>query len=79
MNKFIKKLAYKIVFKDLKKCPMFVGTYDGRNGKHRFMYGISTVMESIAYSISEKTGDEFCDTFIENMIESENKADLGGE
>ncbi len=68
-----KKLAYKIVLNDLSKCGMFVGKYDARNGKEDFMYGISTVMESIAYHVSDKVGDNFSDTFIKNMIASEDR------
>ena len=74
VNEMLKKLAYKIVFKDLCKCNLFIGKYDSRNSKSDFMYGISTVMENIAYSISDKIGDKFSDNFIKNMIASE-----GGE
>ena len=38
------------------------------------MYGIGTVMEFIAYSISDEVGDNFSNKFIENMILSEEKA-----
>ena len=69
----LKKLAYRIVLKDLCKCGMFVGKYDAKNGKEDFMYGISTVMENIAYSINDKIGDRFTDVFIKNMIKSEKK------
>ena len=44
-----------------------------------FMYGISIVMEQIAYNVSTKMGDEFASNFTDNMIFSEAKADqLGG-
>lgn len=69
----IKKLAYKIVFNDLKKCGLFMGTYDAKNGNEHFMYGIETIMESIAYAISDETGDKFNTKFLKNMIESEKK------
>jgi hypothetical protein len=38
------------------------------------MYGISTVMEWIAYRVSEEEGDAFSDVFIKNMLDSERKA-----
>ena len=68
-----KKLVYKIVLNDLCKCDMFIGKYDAKNGKDDFMYGISTIMEAIAYSVSEKAGDNFVDVFLKNMEESEDK------
>lgn len=65
--------AYRIVFNDIlnNDCGLMVGKYDARNGSKEFMYGISTVMEWIAYRVSEVDGDEFSDLFIKNMIESE--------
>lgn len=72
--KGLKKLAYKIVLKDLCKCSLFVGRYDAKHSDDHFMYGINTVMETIAYSVSDKVGDEFSDNFMKNMITSE-----GGE
>lgn len=70
----LKRIAYWIVFKDLVKCNMFTGIYDARSGSDKFMYGVSVVMESIAYKVSEKVGDRFADDFTDNMIFSENKA-----
>jgi len=70
----IKQLAYWIVFRDLQKNSMFNGIYDARNGDPHFMYGISTVMEQIAYKVGEKVGDEFALEFTDNMIFSEMKA-----
>lgn len=66
-----KQEAFKIVFEELKKCPLFTGKYDTKNGNPIFMHGIAAVMESIAYQIDEETGDIFSDMFIKNMIEEE--------
>lgn len=66
-----KQEAYKIVFEDLIKNRMFCGYYDAKNGNEHFMYGIETVMETIAYQISDKTVDLFNDLFYENMEKSE--------
>lgn len=64
-------------FNKMRECKLFNGIYDarGKNAKD-YMYGINVVMEYIAYSISDKCGDEFSTTFINNMIESERKAEL---
>ena len=43
------------------------------NGNKNFMYGISTVMEWIAYRVSEKQGEEFSAMFLDNMIDSQEK------
>lgn len=66
-----KKEAYKIVFEDLKQSNLFTGHYDAKNGNEHYMYGISVVMEFIAYGIDDSTGRDFADKFMENMIASE--------
>lgn len=65
--------AFKTVLADLQKHPMFCGLYDAKNGKEDFMHGINTVMEYIAYSISDEVGDEMSSRFVNNMIWSEDK------
>ena len=74
-KEIIKKYAYKIVYKDLIKHEgLYIGKYDAKNGGKGFMNGISFVMESIAYSISEDTGEAFIDLFFGNLIVSEDEA-----
>lgn len=70
------KEAYRIVFNDMMNsgCGLLVGKYDAKNGDEKFMHGIDTVMEWIAYKISEAQGDDFSELFIKNMIESQKKA-----
>lgn len=67
--------CYFEVFKDIiQNGPeLFKGIYDARNGKEEFMYGISTVMEYIAYEAdsSEELYNKFSDSFINNMISCE--------
>ena len=67
--------AYRIVFNDMMNsgCGLLVGQYDAKNGKEDFMHGIATVMEWIAYRVSEEQGDDFSDLFVKNLIESEKK------
>lgn len=68
--------AYRVVFNDILNsgCGLMVGEYDAKNGSSEFMYGISTVMDWIAYRVSDVDGDEFSDLFTKNMIKSEQKA-----
>lgn len=72
----LKRLAYKIVFNDLKKINIYCGVYDAKNGKPDFMYGIWTIMEHIAYEADERKVGEFNGLFSENMDISEEKANL---
>ena len=73
-NKELTK-AYEMVLNDIVNsgCGLMIGKFDAKNGEEHFMYGISTVMEWIAYRVSDEVGDEFSDLFIKNMIESEKK------
>lgn len=69
------KEAYRIVFNDMMNsgCGLLIGKYDAKNGDEKFMHGIDTVMEWIAYKISEAQGDDFSELFMKNMIESQKK------
>ena len=61
----------KDIIEEMRKCNMFNGIYDAKNGSAQFMYGISTVMECLAYRVSDEYGDSFSDTFVKNLIFSE--------
>lgn len=67
------KEAFEFVLNELKKCGLFTGKYDARNGDEHFMYGVACVMESIAYHVSDDVGDAFSELFTKNMTESEEK------
>lgn len=67
------KKTLKKVIDDMKNCGLFYGNYDARHGDLHFMYGINTVMEYLAYQVSEEYGEEFCGMFLENMIKSEKR------
>lgn len=69
-----KKIAFQITLDELSEIDLFRGIYDAKNGKDDFMYGISTVMECIAYKCSEEIGDAFSDMFMQNMATSEERA-----
>ena len=58
---------------EMMKCPMFRGEYDAKNGNEDFMYGISTVIEYLAYRVDDEFYQHVSDTFIHNMVKSEEK------
>lgn len=68
-----RKDMIKNLVEEMSKCNLFNGKYDAKNGDKNFMCGIITVMEYLAYEVSEEYGDNFSNTFIKNMIDSENK------
>lgn len=67
------RLALMKVFKILCKNNLFIGKYDAKNGNPHFMYGVATVMENLAYLISENVGRTYHTTFTNNLIKSEEK------
>ena len=68
-----KREAFQIVLTELTKNNLFKGIYDAKNGNEHFMYGICTVMEAIAYSIDDETGDNFSKLLTNNIIKSEER------
>lgn len=67
--------AYRLVLNDMVNsgCGLVVGKYDAEHGSEKYMYGVNTVMEWIAYRVSDEVGDAFSDMFTKNMLESEEK------
>ena len=64
-----KSEAYKIVFDDLMNVNLFKGVYSTTNDKDfHFIYGVQTVMENIAYGVSEDCYNEFSNMFLENVV-----------
>ena len=74
-----KQDAYKVVYDDLMKVDLFRGHYDAKHGNKGFMNGIGTVMEHIAYKVSEDTANFFIETFFTNLHGSEAKNGKGVE
>ena len=66
--------AWKIVYDELMKVGLFRGNYDARNGHDSYMYGIATVMENIAWHVSEDCADEFNEIFTTNLVSSQEVA-----
>ena len=65
------KEVLKGIIEEMREIGMFEGRYDAKNGKEDFMYGIEAVMECLAYMVSDEYGDSFSDTFVKNLIASE--------
>ena len=67
-----KQEAYKIVYNDIlnRDIGLFLGKFDAKNGKPEFMYGISALMDFIAYESSEKDYDDFQKIWFENFQKS---------
>lgn len=65
--------AYRLVFNDIMNSGvnLFQGIYDAKNGDVSFMYGIETVMEYLAYKVSETDYNNFSELFTQNIIDSE--------
>lgn len=69
------KETLKDIIEEIREISMFNGKYDVKNGKKDFMYGILSVMECLAYMVSDEYGDSFSDTFLQNLIDSEQKTE----
>lgn len=67
-----KKVVQKVV-DGMTECGLFFGHYDAKNGSAEFMHGIATVMEYLAYLVSDDYGAEFADIFFKNMKKSLDK------
>lgn len=62
--------AFRIVYEELKKNPMFCGVFDAKHGNREFMYGICTVMENIACHVGENAYEEYSTIWCDNVVES---------
>lgn len=69
MNKEI----YKVILDELCEYPIFRGEYDAKNGNEHYMYGIWSVMESLAGKVSDEELDRFNTMFATNLCKSEDK------
>lgn len=69
----MEKEMIKNLLTEMSECPLFIGKYDAKNGNEDFMYGIQTVMEFLAFSISDEFGEKFSKKFTHNMVDSKKK------
>lgn len=60
----------KKIIEEMRKCDLFAGKFDAKNGNVNFMYGIETVMEYLTGLISEEYHDEFEKEFMINFEKS---------
>lgn len=68
-----KQKAFKIVYEELAKNPLFCGVYNAKYGSIKFMFGVSAVMESIANEISNEYLEHYSKSFMENVNYSQEK------
>lgn len=60
----------KKIVENMRKCDLFAGKFDAKNGNVHFMYGIETVMEYLTLLISDEYHDEVDKEFMENFERS---------
>lgn len=66
-------MTVKELFDKMSECNLFMGIYDGEHGSEEFMHGVGTVMEYIAYHVSEETLENFSEKFTKNLVKSLDK------
>lgn len=73
-----KQEAYKIVYNDIlsRDIGLFVGKFDAIHGSEQFMFGISALMDFIAFESSEADYEDFQKIFYSNFQKSIDKAKL---
>lgn len=60
----------KKIVENMRKCGLFAGKFDAKNGNVNFMYGIETVMEYLTLLISDEYHDELEQEFLTNFEKS---------
>lgn len=65
------KEAFQIVLNKIRTVPIYNGKYDAKHGDMKFMSGVASVMDWIAY---EAEDEDFEDEFWGNIAESQLKA-----
>lgn len=75
LNENEKQTMRKVIETIMQNDGLFAGNYDAVNGNPEFMYGISSLLEYLAYSVDENLGNEVEDIFVKNMIKSKKSLD----
>ena len=75
LNENEKQTMRKIIRAIMQNGGLFAGNYDAVNGNPEFIYGISSLLEYLAYSVDENLGNEVEELFVKNMIKSEKTLD----
>ena len=73
LNSNEKMIVKKIIETIMEDNGLFAGNYDAINGNLEFMYGISSLLEYLAYSVDENFGNDVEDVFVKNILKSEKK------
>lgn len=68
------KDVLKKVVDEMKQIGIFNGTFDAKNGSWEFMNGVATVMEYLAFQVSEEYLEKFQEEFSKNFQKSLDKA-----
>lgn len=71
LNENEKQTIRKVIETIMQNGGLFAGNYDAVNGNPEFMYGISSLLEYLAYSVDENFGNEVEDAFVKNILKSE--------
>ena len=71
LNDNEKAVLKKVIETIIQNEGLFAGNYDAVNGSPEFMFGISSLLEYLAYAVDENFGIKIDDTFIKNMLKSE--------
>lgn len=74
LNDNEKQTIKKVIEYAMEQNGLFAGNYDAVNGKEEFMYGISTLLEYLAFAVDENFGNDVENTFVKNMVKSKQKA-----
>lgn len=75
LNENEKQTIRKVIETIIQSDGLFAGSYDAENGNSDFMYGISSLLEYLAYAVDADLGNEVEDIFTENMLKSEKSLD----
>lgn len=73
-----KQDAYRIVYNDIlnRDIGLFIGKFDATNGSEKYMQGICTLMEFIAYESSETDFNNFEKIWYDNFEKSIDKTKI---
>lgn len=71
LNDNEKAVVKKVIETIMQNEGLFAGNYDAVNGNPDFMYGISSLLEYLAYAVDENFGLEIDNAFLKNMLKSE--------
>ena len=75
LNENEKQIMRNVIETIMQNGGLFAGNYDAVNGSSEFMYGISSLLEYLAYAVDENFGNKVEDAFVKNMLKSKKSLD----